>query len=267
MVKNILISLVLLIPTTLWAAQDVGMVIMSRGDVRTENSKESRPLKRKSRIFLKDTIITKKDSQAQLRINDGTIISIKPNTKYSVDEFNLDKKNPRNNKYVGKIIEGALISLSSRGEDTTHRNHTIKTPVVSIAIRGTLFELNSKTAKATQAELKNSQNAKQALLACNDVFANSGSTVVLDGALEVKDSKGKVICDISAHGPNNSCSWTTLGCFRSEVFTPTMLPIIPPVDSHQPTAQEPTTPETPPQLEDTIKVPEEIINQDAYEGT
>lgn len=252
MVKKTLILLFMLIPTTnLWAAQDVGMIIMSKGDVRAEDNHQSRPLKRKSKVFLNDIIVTNENGYAQLRINDGTIISINSNTKYSVEEFNLDKKNPENNKYVGKIIEGSLISLSSRGDDSTHKNHMVKTPVVSIAIRGTLFELTSQTTKATETQLKDLKNSKknnQALLACKEVFTSRGSTKVVDGALEVKNnSDGRVICDLSANNTNNNCSWASLGCFSNNIFTPINMPL-----DNQPMEQLKRVPISP-GLEKTIR--------------
>lgn len=206
-------------PYSFATSQSVATVITSKGDVQVINGGKKRSLARKSEIFLKEVIATKDDSYAQLRIHDGTLVSIKPNTEYSIDEFNLDKKNPKNNKFVGKLIEGALISLSSRDKNSSHNNHTVKTPVVSIAIRGTMFEVNSKTTKVDKDQLTKLRKNQKTFPECRDVHMNVGFTHVLDGALKVNGKDGE-FCDISADDPtNNSCSWKAFSCFQNNKFT------------------------------------------------
>lgn len=132
------------------AVSNIGIIIATKGTVYAVNKDGQRLLQRGSSIFLGDMITTQNDSAAQLRLNDDTIVSVKPGTKYSVSTFNLDVKEPKNNKYVGNLVEGVLVSLSGQGKNSTHNNHALKTPVVTIAIRGTLFESGFKPNKQKQ---------------------------------------------------------------------------------------------------------------------
>ncbi|HBS51458.1 MAG TPA: hypothetical protein DEA62_00455 [Coxiellaceae bacterium] len=130
----------------------VGTVVAAQGKVYAQNKAGvKRLLQRRSEFYLHEIIMTQdKDSNAQLRLKDDTIITLKPNTKYAVNEFNLDAKNPKNNRYVANLVEGALISLSGQGKNNKAQdNHLLKTPVITIAIRGTAFEAFYKQINAT----------------------------------------------------------------------------------------------------------------------
>ena len=193
----------------------VGTVIASRGEVMgIADSGKSRLLKRRSEVLLGETIVTKESGYLQFRLKDGTLISIKPNTKYVVEEFQLDPTNAANNKYVGRLLEGVLISLSGRGESSTHRNHIVKTPVVSIAIRGTMFEVSANTTKLAGAELEKYHRTHQDVFSrCGSrVHLHKGTTVVMEGALRITDSKGQKLKDLRASTADSSYDWAMLGC-------------------------------------------------------
>ncbi len=146
MLKKIAIFLfglsILVVMQVSFGAKSVGTVIMAKGEVGVIDGKDQfkRMLNRKSEFFLNDIIATKVGSFAQLKLADDTLISLQPNTKYLVKEFNLDSKNPKNNRYVGRLVEGALSCLSGQGKNSTHDNHILETPLISMAIRGTFYE-------------------------------------------------------------------------------------------------------------------------------
>lgn len=123
------------------AAEEIGTVIAARGKVYAETKAGvKRPLKRRDVVYLNENVITEGDrSRAQVKLRDNTIVSIKPDTEYFVSDFILDKKIPENNKYVGNLVKGTLMSLSGQGKNSTHDNHRLKTPIVTIAVRGTSF--------------------------------------------------------------------------------------------------------------------------------
>ena len=168
--KVILFMLLSVISAVGFAASSgpVGAVIITKGNVFVLSGTSKRQLQRKSEIYLNELITTDIGGYAQLRLNDGTILSLNPDTKYAVDEFNLDKNNPKNNRYVGRLIQGALVSLSSQGKDTTHSNHIVKTPIVTISIRGTLFATGFLAKKL---DLKSSDASS------GDVSAVPGGTI------------------------------------------------------------------------------------------
>lgn len=122
----------------------IGSVIMVQGQVYAKNlANVSRALQRRSDVYLKDTIVTLADSKAQLRLNDSSIIVLQPSSQFSVSDFSFNSKEPKNNRYIGNIVQGALINISGQGKP---ENYQLKSPLSAITFRGTgLFtRLNSK---------------------------------------------------------------------------------------------------------------------------
>jgi hypothetical protein len=222
MVKKILmpLSLALVFSMETFAAEKpIGIVIASRGQVKVEGI-QARTLSRGKPIFLKEIIATKDKSRIQIRLNDGTIVTLEPNTRYQMETFILDSKNNKNNSYVGKLIEGTLVNLSGNG---TKDNHIIKTNVVTIAARGTYFEIKSRSKKLKDYLPKDRKKQQKAPTICKDLLMETGETFVMDGELEIS-SKGNKLCHIAANDPNNNnCTWEAIGCFNDKgefLFTP-----------------------------------------------
>lgn len=166
----------------------IGIVIAANGKAYAENTNgEKRFLQRRSDIYLHDQITTQDNSNIQLKLKDDTVLSIKPNTKYSIQEFKLDKNDPKNSAYVGKLVTGALLSVSGGIQQ-----HSLKTPVTTLAIRGTLFESGFATKKSE----------KHAL--------GFGWVSVPEGKLNI--TNGEKSFDISSSDPKmNSCFYKAFG--------------------------------------------------------
>lgn len=177
------------------AADSIGTVIAAQGKVYATNEEGvKRLLQRRSEFYLQEFITTQENSMAQLKLKDDTIISLKPSTKYSVSEFNLDAKNPKNNRYVGKLVEGVLISFSGQGENSTHNNHVLKTPLISIAIRGTLYESGFK--------IKNYKTNRVV-----NKTLGIGWVSVEDGAVDIVSGGGVRWCDLVSKEADNNANF------------------------------------------------------------
>lgn len=190
---------VLFIGTDVIAADSIGNVIAAQGKIyaTNEDGGVTRSLGRHSEFYLREVIATKGNSVAQLQLKDGTIISLKQNTRYTVREFNLDAKNPRNNRYVGKLIDGVILSLSGQGKNSTYRNHILRTPAVTISARGTFYEAGLKVKMLDK---------KKGTLGKGLV----GWVHVTDGKLNIATRKG--FFDITARdSSSNSCVYIAVG--------------------------------------------------------
>lgn len=212
------------------AGQPIGIVLASGGDVKAEGE-QTRSLSRGSSIFLMETIVTNDKSRIQIRLNDGTIVTLEPNTRYQIETFNLDSKNNGNNSYVGKLLEGTLVNLSGNG---TKNNHIIKTNVVTIAARGTYFEVKSKSKKLKNYLAKDLKKPPKIPTNCTNLFMETGETFVMNGELAIS-SKGNTLCDIAANDPNNNnCAWEAIGCFNNRgefLFHPSQISV--PTSNHR----------------------------------
>jgi hypothetical protein len=115
--------------------QIIGSIIMTQGTVTAVNSaNESRPLERKSNIYLNDKIVTGPNSKVQLRLTDDSIIALQADSIFYVNDYKFNKSSPSDNRYVGNIVKGALINISGVGETN---NYQLKSPMAVIAFRGT----------------------------------------------------------------------------------------------------------------------------------
>jgi hypothetical protein len=146
----------LLISATAFAADEnsIGSVIMVQGQAYANNvTNVKRTLQRRSDVYLNDTIVTLADSRVQLRLNDDSIITLQPLSKFVVNEFSFDRKDPKNNHYVGSIVQGALIDISGQGKP---ENYQLKSPLAVVTFRGTglMTRLNMKGGKVVSQDLK-----------------------------------------------------------------------------------------------------------------
>lgn len=126
----------LLLPSLASAANEkIGMVLSTSGEVHAKQQQDSpRLLKRRAPIYLQDTITAGANSRAQVRLEDGTLLSINPNTEFMIEAFKFDKKTAKREKFVGKLVKGTLVSLSGQGKASDYQ---LKGPVTAITLRGT----------------------------------------------------------------------------------------------------------------------------------
>lgn len=133
----LLIIFCLAIPTTSFA--QVGKVKMVLGKVMLISAQgEKKRLRRGSTVNVGDTIITNKRGQAQLTMSDGTKISIRPASKFLIEEFVATGK-PENQKTYYNLISGGFRSVTGSIGKKNKASFRLTTPVATMGIRGTDF--------------------------------------------------------------------------------------------------------------------------------
>ena len=136
------------------AQPTIGMVVSVEGKVTAiDSAKQERPLQRRAAIYLQDRILTQKDSKAQLKLNDDSVIVVQPSSEFYVSEFAFNKGSPNDSKYVGNIAKGMLINISGQGNT---KNYQLNSPVATIAFRGTSLAtklITSRNAIVTDQEI------------------------------------------------------------------------------------------------------------------
>ena len=94
--KNIALSLIVFCSSTTLSYADTeiaGKTLLAKGSVNAINSttKESRVLKRRSKIFSVEHIVTGENSKAQFSMADGGLITLKENTEINVSHYTYNK--------------------------------------------------------------------------------------------------------------------------------------------------------------------------------
>lgn len=114
-----------------------GIVIAVQGNAYAQNQAGARRLlHRRDGIYVNEVITTGDGSKMTLMLKDETILTLLPDTEYSVQAMKFDDKNPQNSQYVGNFVKGALFTISGAGNP---KNHELKTPLTTIGVRGTKY--------------------------------------------------------------------------------------------------------------------------------
>lgn len=111
------------------AAVTIGTVIFTADKVTAEQNHVKRTLARGAALFAGDIINTSDKSQAKIKYNNGTLVSIEPNTNYQVSSAEAKKDSA-----FDATLNNGTINYKSTGKK---KQGTLNTPVVALAILGT----------------------------------------------------------------------------------------------------------------------------------
>ncbi len=118
-----------------------GKTILARGAVLATDaeSAQQRTLKRRDTVYGVDKITTGEKSKAQFSMSDGGLIALKENSELNIANYEFNSTTQQGSASI-ELIKGGLRSISG----VIKKNggaYSVKTPVGSIGIRGTHFEL------------------------------------------------------------------------------------------------------------------------------
>lgn len=123
------------------AQQVVGInaAIKNKVQTRKVNTNVTRQAKLKDRVRIGDYITTGKNGVLQILLRDRTSLTVGKNGEMTIDRFVYD---PANNasEVVASVTKGAFRFVSGKPTRNRKGRSSVKTPVGSIGIRGTIFE-------------------------------------------------------------------------------------------------------------------------------
>ena len=124
--------------TSVTAADDIGKVVFARGAVSAQGSGgQVRILGKDAAIYEGDTIRTAKKSFAVLKLNDGTRLSVRPDTIMAINDY-VDKEGDES--ATMRLFRGGLRAISGYISKRNPGAFRINTAVATIGIRGTEFD-------------------------------------------------------------------------------------------------------------------------------
>ena len=118
-----------------------GKTLVARGPVQaiSPDSNEFRKLKRRSVVYGEDTVSTGDKGKAQLRMTDGGMIALKQNSELLISDYQYSEQTERGS-VVMNLVKGGLRSVTGAIKAESG-DYKLKTPVGSIGIRGTHYEV------------------------------------------------------------------------------------------------------------------------------
>ena len=100
----------------------------------------TRQLQRRSAIRQGETVITGDGSRVQLRFNDGAVVALDSNSKLVIENYRFEEPEGEDHAVV-KLLTGGLRTLSGQIAEKEPENYRVETPLASIGVRGTHYQL------------------------------------------------------------------------------------------------------------------------------
>jgi len=136
--KLILSFTLFVFPFFCLASENAGKTAFARGKVEASNSSETRGLKRRSPVFIEDTVATGVDSGTQLRMIDGGLLTLQHESLFVINNYEFNSSTLEGDVNLN-LVKGGLRALTGALKANKDR-YQLKTPVASIGVRGTHYE-------------------------------------------------------------------------------------------------------------------------------
>lgn len=135
------LSILCLIQAVCFAEMEIGAVVAVQGDVKAQREGgEDEILERGAPIFLHDLINVAEESRAQLKLTDGSLLNLIPETLYRIDKYVL-KNSREQDQFAAELMKGGLRGITGSIAKVNPTGVSIKTPTATMGLRGTIFEV------------------------------------------------------------------------------------------------------------------------------
>ena len=138
--RALLGAVLLLAGGAAWAGQVVGVVAHLSGPLMDRKADGTvKALAAKSEVESGDTLVSEKNTYAQIRFIDNGEITLRPGTTFKIDNFAYDAEKPDADSAAFSLLKGGLRSITGLLGKRNKEKFSLKTPAATIGIRGTTF--------------------------------------------------------------------------------------------------------------------------------
>ena len=118
----------------------LGKTILARGSVTADRNSARAPLKRLSPVFRQDVLRSGNNARAQFRMVDDALINLQQNSILRLEKYELTSTEGDGNVLM-ELISGGLRTITGAVGKKNKKDYQLRTPVATIGIRGTLYEV------------------------------------------------------------------------------------------------------------------------------
>jgi len=138
--RALLCAVLLLAGGAAWAGQVVGVVEHLSGPLMDRKADGTvKVLAAKSEVESGDTLVSEKNTYAQIRFIDNSEITLRPGTTFKIDNFAYAADKPDGDSAAFSLVKGGLRSITGLLGKRNKEKFQLKTPAATIGIRGTTF--------------------------------------------------------------------------------------------------------------------------------
>ena len=123
-------------------AQAAGQFLSVAGDVRiVARDGTQRQAARAAAFYEGESIVTGPGALGQLRMADGTLMSVRPDTEMKLDRFAFAGEKDPNPSFLLSVVKGGFRTITGLIGKIKRESYRVATPAATLGIRGTDFEL------------------------------------------------------------------------------------------------------------------------------
>lgn len=127
------------------ATASAGSVVFSLGETHLIRAGGERPLTKGMALQAGDKLQTGTDGHLQLRMVDDGFISIKPNSRFVINDYLYDVAHPEQSKVHFTLETGQVRSVTGKAGEADKQRFRLNTPIAAIGIRGTDFTTTAES--------------------------------------------------------------------------------------------------------------------------
>lgn len=139
---NLALGACLMVASQAVYADIAGNLQFAVGSVQAANpGGRARTLQKGDAVNESDTVTTARGASAQLKMRDGGVIFIRPDSQLRLDTFVLSEKQDGSERNFFSLLKGGIRAITGLIGQKNKSNYRISTPVATIGIRGTDHEI------------------------------------------------------------------------------------------------------------------------------
>ena len=120
------------------AADNIGLVKVSKGAVQLQRGGEKLPVKVGTSLQTSDVLITGADGSAGITFTDNSLVSVGPNSVFAIEKYRFDTTTHAG-EFEGNLRQGRLAAVSGKMVKQAPESMKIRTPSAIMGVRGTEF--------------------------------------------------------------------------------------------------------------------------------
>lgn len=190
---NLLVAaMLMMIVTMAQAAEVAGKVGYMSGTLVAQRADGTiKVMGPKSEVLAGDMLITAKDSYAQVQMNDGAQMTLRPHSNLKIEAFQFRKEEPQADNAVLRLIKGGFRTVTGLiGKRGNADAYQVRAASATIGIRGTDFSSRLCATRDCRDD-EAAADAKQLVKPEEPKSQVVGRVMLIQGELSAKDEGGK----------------------------------------------------------------------------
>lgn len=133
--KTFFVAFLFLFTSLSWAQADaVGEVVFAVGTTNVEKGQK---------LYPKNELTTGRDGHIHVRFIDNGFVSVRPNSRLTIQEYRYDAQDSSLNKVKFDLQNGTVRSVTGKSGQENKSGFRMNTPIAAIGIRGTDFTVEA----------------------------------------------------------------------------------------------------------------------------